>query len=249
MKKPFFSLLLTVLLLMAVPGARAEDLMGLPDTAAPATRPPVAQEGEVAMMYWMLARQNPKFDAMAKKSDEYQKADQFDKDNVLRTKVSEMKSLYDMVNFSHPTVVAMLVHLAPYSEKNKGFVITDFEDQTFFKYSYAGEKYAIVPRGLMDHQFLGPITDLALVNKIKLSSYKNAKAFHLLVYLKPDFADPPNTLTEIPDEKNKPERFHIISGAVQQVALYDVGDTQQFWNDKSDEFNKEQTDELLNLKQ
>lgn len=244
MKKLVIFALVSLLFLAPAATLRAEDLSGTTsDLGSTSARPPVASEGEIAMIYWQLARKTPNFDAMAKSTDEFKKAAPFERGQVLAAQSTFMKNIFDNINFSQPTVVRMLVHVSPYSEKNKGFVITDFEDQTYFKYSFAGENYAIVPRGLMDHQFLGPIEDMSFVQKIAASN-RAYHQFHLMVYLKPDFADPPNTLTEIDGM-----RYHIISGQVAHVSLYDVPETQQLWGDNSQEFNKAQQDQLMNLKQ
>lgn len=223
--------------------APAEGLNGQADLGASDARPMVTQEPQIAMMYWQLARKTPDFAAMARATDEYKQAGQFEHDQVEAGQIANLKGMYDSVNFAMPMVVQMAVHLSRYSEKNKGFVITDFEDQTYFKYSFAGENYAVVPRGLMDHQFMGPIDDPAYVKAIE-DAGRHFGQFRLMIYLKPDYADPPTTLTEI-DGK----RYHIISGAVSHVSLFNLPETQQLWGDNSQEFNKEEQNQLLNLKQ
>ncbi|MEZ0224181.1 MAG: hypothetical protein ACAH83_06495 [Alphaproteobacteria bacterium] len=244
MKNLLFSALLSALLLAPSFGAHAEDQSGtLSDLGSTTSRPDVANETEIAMKYWLLARKEPKFEAMARETKEYQAAGQFDRDSVMAAQVSRMKDVYNNMSFTRPTVVRMKVHLSPYSPKNDGFVITDFEDQTYFMYTFAGENYAIVPRGLMDHQFLGPIQDKDRAYKIAHMG-GNFREFRLMVYVKLDYADPPDTMTEI-DGK----RYHIISGQVAHVALYGAEETEQLWGDNSDEFNSAQHNDLMNLKQ
>jgi hypothetical protein len=223
----------------------AEDFGGgMSDLGSTTARPPIASDAEVAMIYWQLARKTPNFDAMAKASDAYKKAGQFERDSVLSAQKADIQNVFDNINFSKPTVVRLAVNISKYSEKNRGFAITNMEDQTFFKYSFAGENYAIVPRGLMDHQFLGPIPDDTFVYKIGSYQKSEHNNFHLMIYLKPDFADPPDSMTEVDGQK-----FHVISGQVSHVALYNAGETQQLWGDNSVDFNKEQQDQLMNLKQ
>lgn len=249
MKNLLFSALLSALLLAPLAGARAEDLSGLnSDLGSTTSRPEVANDIEIAMKYWLLSRKEPKFDDLARQTTEFEAAGQFERDGVLSAQVARMRDVYNSISFAHPTVVRMKIHLSPYSPKNDGFVVTDFEDETYFRYTFAGENYAIVPRGLMEHQFLGPMND-------KDRSYKighlggNFHEFHLMVYVKLDYADPPDTLTEIPDPNGKPARYHIISGQVAHIALYAGDEAEQLWGDNSDEFNSAQHDELLNLKQ
>lgn len=243
--KKLLSLLLVSCLLSLPLAARAEDFSGTAsDLGSTSSKPPVASDAEVAMIYWLLAGQSPNYDAMARASDEYKKAGDFERGQVLAAQVANLRNIHDNINFTHPTVVRMLVHISPYSEKNKGFVITDFEDQTYFKYSFAGENYAIVPRGLMDHQFLGPVEDATVIHKILAARPGYNSVFHLMVYLKPDYADKPDTLTEVDGL-----RYHILTGQVAHVSLYDVNDSQQLWGDNSDEFNKAQQEQLMNLKQ
>ncbi len=206
--------------------------------------PPVATEQEIAMTYWQLAHTPPKFDQMAAQTDQFKNSSQFEKDQVKAAVITDLKNSYDNITFNHPTIFAMKVHLSPYSEKNKGFVIKDFEDQTYFKYSFAGDKYAVVPRGLMDHQFLGPMNDDTMLGKINYYQKHGGNTFVLMIYLKPDYADPPGTLTEIDGDK-----YHIISGTVAHVGLYDPSETQQLWGDNSVEFNKAEKNDLLQLKQ
>jgi hypothetical protein len=248
MKNMFFSALLS-LLLLGPATARAEDWSGTrSDLGSTTSRPEIADAAEIAMKYWLLARKEPKFEDMARQTKEYQAASQFERDGVLSAQVAMMKNIYNSVSFSRPTVVRMKVHLSPYSPKNDGFAITDFEEQTYFMYTYAGENYAIVPRGLMDHQFLGPIQDPARAKKIAYMG-GNFHEFRLMVYVKLDYADPPDTLTEIPDANGKSARYHIISGQVAHIALYGVDETEQLWGDNSEEFNTAQHNELMNLKQ
>jgi hypothetical protein len=243
--KKLLSCLIVASFLMLPAALRAEDFSGgASDLGSTSARPPVAHDDEVAMMYWQLVRKTPNFDAMAKASDAYKKAGQFERDQILTAQKMEIQNVYDNINFSHPTVVRLAVQLSKYSEKNKGFVVNNLEEQTFFKYTFAGENYAIVPRGLLDHQFLGPIDDMAFVKKIVDHLKNNDNNFHLMIYLKPDFADPPETLTEVDGEK-----FHIISGQVAHVALYDSTENQQLWGDNSEDFDKAQQDQLMNLKQ
>ena len=243
--KKLLSCLLVSCLLSLSPGARAEDFTGsASDLGSVSSKPPVASDAEVAMIYWLLAGKSPDYDAMAKASDHYKKAGDFERGQVLAAEVANLRNIHDNINFTHPTVVRMAVHLSPYSEKNKGFVITDFEEQTYFKYSFGGENYAIVPRGLLDHQFLGPIEDVTAAYKIGGAQRAFGNVFHLMVYLKPDYADKPDTLTEVDGQ-----RYHILTGQVAHVSLYDANDSQQLWGDNSDEFNKAQQDQLMNLKQ
>jgi hypothetical protein len=244
MKKLLSCLAVSCLLLLPPVFSRAEDFTGSAADLGTTARPPIASATDVAMMYWQLARKSPNFEAMARSSDQYKKATDFERESVLNAVKADLRNSFDNVSFSHPSVVDLKVTLSPYSSKNKGFAITNLEEQTFFKYSFAGENYAIVPRKLMDHQFLGPIEDYSFVSKILGSQKTYGGVFHLMIYLKPDFADPPEQLTEVDNEK-----FHIISGEVAHVALYDAQETQQLWGDNSEDFNKGQQDQLMNLKQ
>ncbi|TAL28208.1 MAG: hypothetical protein EPN97_15250 [Alphaproteobacteria bacterium] len=244
MKNMIFSALLSFLLLGSAAGVRAEDLSGLrSDLGSTSSRPEIADDAEIAMKYWLLARKEPKFEDMARKTKKYQEASQFERDGILSGQVAMMKNTYNSVSFSRPTVVGMKVRLSAYSPKNDGFAITDFEEETYFMYTFAGENYAIVPRGLMDHQFLGPIQDQQRASKIAHMG-GNFHVFDLMVYVKLDYADPPDTMTEIGGK-----RYHIISGQVAHVALYGANETEQLWGDNSDEFNSTQHNELMNLKQ
>ena len=124
MKKIFICVLVSLFFLAPVSGSRAEDISGLTaDLGSTSAKPPVASEAEIAMVYWQLARKTPNFDAMAKSTEEYKKAGEFERDQVLSAQKANMMNIHANINFSQPTVVKMLVHLSPYSEKNKGFVI------------------------------------------------------------------------------------------------------------------------------
>jgi hypothetical protein len=249
MKNMIFSVLFAALLLAPASLARAEDQSGMmSDLGSTTSRPEVDSDMDIAMKYWLLARKEPKFEDMARQTKEYKAAGQFERDGVKNAQIGMIKNVYNSISFTRPTVVRMKVHLSNYSPKNDGFVITDFEDQTYFKYSFAGENYAIVPRSLMEHQFLGPIQDKDRAYKIAHLG-GNFHEFHLMVYVKLDYADQPDTLTEIPDENGKPARYHIISGEVSHIALYAGDETEQLWGDNSEEFNSAQHNELMNLKQ
>jgi hypothetical protein len=243
MKSPFICAIFSFLL-FAAGAVYAEDVTGTKADLGATSHPPVATAEEVAMSYWQLAHQSPKFDVMALQTDAYKNANSFEKDQVKEAQVAYLKNAFDSVTFTHPMVFALKVRLSPYSDKNRGFMIKDIDDQTFFKFTYAGENYAVVPRGLTDHQFMGPIPDDSYVSAIKLAWKTSGDQFALLIFVKPDYADPPATMTEMDGQM-----YHVISGAVSHVSMYDLDEQQQLWGDDSQEFNKQQSNDLLNLKQ
>jgi hypothetical protein len=238
MKKLLFLLLCGALL--ALPAQKAGAQFASFGAEA---RPKIASEQEIALLYYRLTQQMPDFSAWARASDEYRKALPIDRETVEAQKVAELKTAYNLLSFSDPVVVRLRVHLSAYSPKNKGYVVNNIEEQTFFKFKYAGQNYAIVPRGLMDHQFLGPMPDDSYDTAISRHRAIGS-SYNLMIFLKPDWADQPDTLTEIDGES-----FHLISGPISHVALFDVNETVQLWASESKIAGGEQSQELLNLKQ
>lgn len=241
MKKLFF-LVLCFSLVAVSPELRAENLVGMANLGNN-QRPKIATEQEVALIYHRLSEQVPDFRAWARASKEYLEASALDREAVEARKAEEIKTAYQLLSFSEPIVVRLRVNLSAYSQKNKGYIVKNIEEQTFFKFKYAGRNYAIVPTDLINYQFLGPMPDDSYDKNISRHRAIGS-SYTLMIYLRPNWADKPDVLTEIDGE-----RFHVISAPVSHVELFDVGETVMLWGNNSKSFDTAQSSELLNLKQ
>ena len=210
----------------------------------PSDIPRIATAQDVAMIYYALVHQAPDFIAMVRRMKEYEALKDLDKEKFETTKASELRSRLAAVDFAKPLVIMLPeAQLSKYSEKNRGFVVSGLDDLPYFKFDFGGERFAIIPQGLSDHEFIGPFASNEQAASLR-KRQADGHAYNMMLFLNPNFADPPKKLTEIDGEN-----YHVLSGPVSYVALFDLKEGKSLWTDKGGESAEDNSNQLLNLKQ
>lgn len=160
-----------------------------PDSYATQTKKPFATASQgIAMLFYKMTGQTPDFQQWAMASESYEKASRFDKDLALGEKIKELRGLFTGVDPKEAIIIQTPAVLSEYSIKNKGFLVENFSDEAFYTYTFMGKRYAVVPQGEMEHQWIS-IDDPETVEKIKTASRRTADPPVLLLYIEPTFAD------------------------------------------------------------
>ncbi|MDI1226162.1 MAG: hypothetical protein PSY14_00560 [bacterium] len=145
----YFTLLLAVML-------AATPALGFGGTKPVATSPLY-----IAMLYHKLAGDAPDFAGWTKQWDLYQKTDMADRPALLDKRVGEMTNTFNLMTPAEPIIVQSRIKLSTYSATNQGFFVQNFNDVTFFNYSYMGKRYALIPGGAAKYQWLKAPANMA----------------------------------------------------------------------------------------
>jgi len=221
-------------------------LADMPDAPTVGTTyyPNTASALDVATIYYRLIRQRPDFRAWIPFLPEYKKMSEAERLSYLDSKSQDLNYNFNLLTLQEPIAIQFDAVLSPYSDENEGYIVRNFADDTYFSFAFAKYNYAIIPQGLMEHQFL-PVQKSA---KVAVESAMGVNRHILMIiYVQPNFADANAQPTEIEGKS-----YRLISGKVMNIALYgpsSAGRTTSLWEENTKEYNDKQRDELLNLKQ
>ncbi len=238
------SLILAAVIGLSAPTAAKAQM---PDAPVVGTNyfPDTASAADVATIFYRLTRQNPDFHKWIPFLPEYKTMTDSERLEYLQTKPLEWQQKFDLLTLQDPIAIQFEGVLSPYSDENQGYVVRNFASDTFFSFTFAQKNYAIVPQGLMDHQFL-PVQPAAKKDVESGLSMTGRKIF-MIIYVQPTYADaaaPPTVIDGKP--------YQLISGKVMNIALYKIYANKQatvLWEEGTKTFNDNQKNELLNLKQ
>jgi len=208
---------------------------------------------EVATIYHRLIGKEPDFVNWARLSPEFKTLNSFDQVKFMEDKPRELEDEFKLMGTDQPIIVQFKAVLSNYSAENGGYVVRNFDEEMFFPYSFAGRNYAVIPRGLMDYQFL-PVTDYAQKN-VEQVLKTNKRNILMVIYLTPNYASKdddkkPVQLT-LPGE-TVPKPYTLISGKIGVIKLYSCPRNQNcksLWESGTAEYREEEKNELLKLKQ
>jgi hypothetical protein len=207
--KLFITLTAVVLLFLSGVAVRA-DFEHPPESQKPTLVSPL----EIAMIYYKYSGKTPDFSAWALLSDEYKNASIYDKAAILDARSREIADSFGLLGPDEQIVADYPVTLSEYSLGNKGYLIESFKDDTFFPFSYGGENFALVPKNILDHQWI-PAEGLPAKNidDLRLAS-ENGKDAVMTFFLVPKFAD------KVPVTIDGKE-YHVIGVEVAGLAFFD----------------------------
>lgn len=179
-----FAAALTAVCLLAAMPAAAQWGAG---TTGGEYRPRISTAEEVAITQHVLSADPPSATEWARHSKEYAAANDFDREAALDLKRREYIEKFRLFSKPEELVIGANVLLSSYSQANKGFIIESFNDQTFFSYEFAGQKYAIVIPKLMEYQWMSVEPDIA--NKLNVSTVGASGRVRMILEVEPKFAD------------------------------------------------------------
>jgi hypothetical protein len=117
-------------------------------------KPPATAPINIAMIYYKYSAQAPDFSVWAALSDEYKNAPDFDKQNILRMKADALAQNFGLLVPNEQIIIDQPVELSEYSFESKGYLLENVRDDMFFTVSYGGENFALVPKNILDFQWL-----------------------------------------------------------------------------------------------
>lgn len=221
----------------------ADPLLGsMPTPGLQADMPPPTptSSGYIALLYYRMTGQVPDYEAWAMASDDYSKANSFDKDLVRREKAAEAARAYHLVTYDDPIIVEYPVTLSSYSRAKRGFFVENFRPDTFYSFDFIGRNYAVVPLDLMDFQWLSvedEKTQKKIEDLIKLSGGK----VRMYMYLAPTFADKQTPL------KLDNKEYWLLSGRMQKLQIYDPRGKQLLWEGYGKSHVEQRQQEVMDL--
>lgn len=109
-----------------------------------------------------------------------------------------------------------------YSPVGKGFLVQYFHDLTYYLYTYMGNRYALVPNGIMAYTWLKAPKSFT---KEIMEETNNGRDAKLLLTLIPQTADPKPMMLN-----GKPTR--LMMAEVTKVELWSKDGTRVIWDDK-----------------
>lgn len=148
-------------------------------------RPRLSTAEEVAITQHVLSGDAPSAREWARHTQEYKEANDFDREAVLDVKRREYVEKFSMFSKAETLVIGANIQLSAYSETNKGFVVESFDDQTFFSYEFAGQKYAIVVPKLMEYHWMSVDPETAK----KIVKAAPGRRVRMVMEIEPKFAD------------------------------------------------------------
>lgn len=183
-------------------------------------RPRLSTAEEVAITQHVLSGDPPSAREWASHTREYKEANDFDREAVLDAKRREYVAKFNMFSKPETLVIGANIQLSAYSEANKGFIVESFDDQTFFSYNFAGQKYAIVIPKLMEYQWLS--VDPETAKKISRSTGAYQGRVRLVMEIEPKFAD------KNPMEL-RGDTYRLLAGEVISFSLYGLTSDRTLW--------------------
>ncbi len=209
-------------------------------TLVSAPPPTPTSAGYIALLYYRLSGQVPDYEAWAMASDDYIKANSFDKDLVRREKIAEATRAYQLVTYDDPVVISAQVTLSSYSRAKRGFFVENFRPDTFYSYEFLGRNYAVVPLDLMDFQWLSVGDEKTQRSLEELVDAVKGKV-RMFMYLTPTFADKQAPL------KLENKDYWLLSGRVQKLQIYDQRGRKLLWEGYGKTHVEQHQQELLDL--
>lgn len=142
----------------------------------------------VAITFYKLARQKPDLDAWAQMTQAYKEATDFDKPTVQQDQAAKLKAVVDLQTAREPLVIQVPVQLSALNAANQGYFIESFKKSTFFPVTFADRNYALVPQGIIDHQWM-KLDSPEAAKPIEAAAALTKRLFNMVLVLAPQYAD------------------------------------------------------------
>ncbi|MDE1152317.1 MAG: hypothetical protein PW788_07255 [Micavibrio sp.] len=222
------TLLVLSCLLLATPALASSD----------GKKPEPTPPAYIAMLYNKLLGKAPDFAAWVTSTEQYKEAELYDRAKIVELNSEKMQNTYSLLTVSEPIVLDVTANISGYSPLGKGFLVQNFNDMTYFNYTYMGERYALVPNGMTKYQWLRSPEELSPMIMRETDNGQNAI---MTITLTPQAADAkPMQL----DGRN----CRLIMGEVSKIELWSKDKTHVIWDTQIAETNASKK-RLLNLYQ
>lgn len=201
-------------------------------------KPPATRSVYIAMLYYKLIGQKPDFEAWVESSPAFQNAALHERADMMQSKTAVMREVYDLLTPQEPIVIEIPATISGYSEQQRGFLVTSFNEMTFFNYVYMGQNYAVIPSQISQYLWLKAPPELAAPI---LRETDNGQNVRMLMTLIPVSADPKPLSMRGRD-------YHLVMTDISAVEIWAKDGTKTVWDSQ---FNHpaSQQNRLLNLYQ
>lgn len=207
MKRALLALLICLALIPAA--ARAED-----------KKPDATPSFYIAALYEKLLGRTPDFGQWVAQSPKYQSAELYERANIMDSNVKQLRDTFDLLTVAEPIHVNVRAKISGYSPLGQGFLVQNFNDMTFFNYTYLGEHYALIPNGMAKYQWLK--TPASLADSI-MRETDNGQQVHMTLTLIPLAADGKDM--EINNVK-----YHLIMADISKIQMWSKDGHEAIWD-------------------
>ncbi len=217
MKKAFRLALIALAVAGFCAGSRAQEI-------TPTKMPDATKPVYVAMLFEKIEHPNntPDFEEWVRNTPDYVNAQLYDRPALVLKESKELKATYDLLTPTEPIVITIKAHISGYSPTAKGFLVSNFQKLTYFDYAYSGQRYALVPNGISNYQWLKAVPEE--VDDIMKES-DNGKNANLVLTLIPTQIDPkPMDL----DGK----KHSLMMADISKIEMWSKDGTHVVWDDK-----------------
>lgn len=209
-------------------------------TATSARAPAETSPGYVALLFYRLTGQQPDFDAWAMASDDYSRANGFDKDLVRREKAAEVTRAYHLITYDDPVVVQRPVLLSSYSRSKRGFFVQSFRPDTFFGFDFLGRDYALVPIDLMDFQWVSLETE---EDMRRIDAHLRQHEGKAIAYI---------SVVPVSADRERPmpldgRDYWLLSGRIKRLQLFDATGQHLLWEGVGKEESARHRQQVMDL--
>jgi hypothetical protein len=195
----------------------------------------------VAMVFYKLTRQIPDFHTWARETQAVKTAPPLAQETVASQKAQELRDAYALLTTEEPIAIETQAQISDYNAKSGGFFIENFTSQTYFSAAFNGQHYALVPRGILDSQWVG-VANAENAKAIDTAAAATPnRVLRLVIYLTPKTADKSSPL--MLDGAD----HWLIETAVKSMTLYDAKGEKILWQSGAATAEGIQKNQLLNL--
>lgn len=189
------------------------------------SKPEATKDQYVAMLYYKMAGKVPDFDVWAEAARQ-NNAGTVSFGEVVATEdaAREMAQVFNLISYGEPVIVERLFYLPPYSQTYQGYFIDQFNNDTYFGYSFAGENFAIIPNNIETRQWLQVSPQDAAI--IEQYAKKNDREIRMVMTLNPKVADKQGTV--FIDDKN----YWLLLAEMGSIRFYTADGSRLLWESR-----------------
>jgi len=202
-------------------------------------RPDATKPVHIAMLYHHLTNKDePDYEKLVGKWSKYQQANMVERGEMLDKYTPEMRDAYNLITPTEPIVVNVRVKISGYSPMQKGFFVQSFNDMTYFKFTYLGQRYMVIPSGTAEYQWLKSPQSLS---DLIMSETKNGHEAELSITLISLKADPnPMIMDKI--------RYNLLLAEISKIEMWSKDGKSIIWDSTIGSSDRKRN-ELLNMHQ
>ncbi|MBI1215303.1 MAG: hypothetical protein GC185_05720 [Alphaproteobacteria bacterium] len=207
--------------------------------------PQWSSDFDIAAIYYKLRGAAPDIGQWAMSTDEYKAVanNAFERQSVLENQMADLRSKFSVLSLNDDIVIRMAVQVGEYSPLNQGFIVGDeFSEHAFFRYNFGGEHFAVVPQKLEDEKWVSAPPNIA-ADITAAAEKSKGRLVNAALFVKPVYA------SKQPAQLDENYSYNLISATIDNIMFFDAGWKKVIWERNSDKYNKEQKNDLLNLKQ